>query len=74
MCVLSRSTDCSLPGSSVCRILRQEYQRGLPLATPGDRPDPGIEPTSLVNPALTGGFFITSAIWEGLTRSLRSGF
>ena len=25
---------------------RQEYQSGLPCPPPGDRPDPGIEPTS----------------------------
>ena len=30
---------------------RQEYWRGLPLPSPGDLPDPGIEPTS---PALQG--------------------
>ena len=29
----------------------------LPFATPGDLPDPGIEPVSLAYPALTGGFF-----------------
>ena len=26
---------------------RQEYWNGLPFPTPGDLPDPGIEPTSL---------------------------
>ena len=26
---------------------RQEYLSGLPFSTPGDLPDPGIEPTSL---------------------------
>ena len=31
---------------------------------PGDLPDPGIEPTSLMSPALAGGFFTTSAMWE----------
>ena len=35
---------------------RQEYWHGLPFPSPGDLPDPGIEPTS---PALAGGFFIT---------------
>ena len=29
--------------------------------TPGDLPDPGIEPESLASPALAGGFFITAA-------------
>jgi len=36
---------------------RQEYWNGLPFLTPGDLPDPGIEPTSLVSPPLAGGFF-----------------
>ena len=43
---------------------RQEYWRGLPFLPPGDLPDPGIEPMSLMFPALTSGFFNTSAIWE----------
>ena len=43
---------------------RQEYWSGLPCSPPGDLPDPGIEPESLVSPALAGRFFITSAIWE----------
>ena len=38
---------------------------GLPCPPPGDLPNPGIEPASLMSPALTGGFFTTSAahIW-----------
>ena len=43
---------------------RQEYCSGLPCPAPGDLFDPGIEPTSLVSPALAGGFFTTSATWE----------
>ena len=35
---------------------RQECWSGLPFASPGDLPDPGIEP---VSPALAGGFFTT---------------
>ena len=35
----------------------QEYQSRLPLPPPGDLPNPGIEPTSLVPPALAGVFF-----------------
>ena len=31
---------------------RQEYWSGLPLPSPGDLPDPGIEPTSPVSPVL----------------------
>ena len=43
---------------------RQEYWSGLPCPPPGDLPAPGIELVSLVSPALTGGFFITSTTWE----------
>ena len=43
---------------------RQDYWSGLPLHAPGDLPDPGIEPASLVFPALAGGFFTTGATWE----------
>ena len=45
--------DCSLPGSSVPGIF-QEYWNELPLPSPGDLPNPGIE---LMAPALAGGFF-----------------
>ena len=31
---------------------RQEYLSGLAFPLPGDLPDPGIEPASLVSPAL----------------------
>ena len=43
---------------------RQEYWSGLPCPPPGDLPDPGIEPLSLMFPALAGWFFTTSATWE----------
>ena len=45
---------------------RQEYWSGLPCPPPGDLPDPGIEPTTLMPPALAGRFFTTSAIWKAL--------
>ena len=47
-------------------LSRQEYWSGLPLASPGDLPNSGIEPVSLAAPALAGGFFTTSATWEAL--------
>ena len=34
---------------------RQEYWSGLPFPPPGDLPDTGIEPTSLVSLELAGG-------------------
>ena len=42
----------------------EEYCSGLPCPPPGDLPDPGIKPVSLKFPALAGGFFTTSAMWE----------
>ena len=47
---------------------RQEYWSGLPFPSPGDLPNPGIEPTSLTSPALVGGFFTTSTTWEAPTK------
>ena len=38
---------------------RQEYWRGFPFPTPGDLPDPGIEPASPLASALAGGLFTT---------------
>ena len=38
--------DCSLPGSSVHGILRQEYWSGLPRPSPAGLPDLRIEPWS----------------------------
>ena len=40
------SMDCSLPGSSLLGFSRQEYWSELPFSSPGDLPDPGIEPES----------------------------
>ena len=39
---------------------RQEYWRGVPLSTRGDRPDPKIQAASLASPALAGRFFTTA--------------
>ena len=38
---------------------RQENWRGLPFSSPGDLPDPGIEPMSIISSALAGGLFTT---------------
>ena len=45
---------------------RQEHWRGLPFPSPGDLPNPGIELTSLLPPALAGGFFTVVPTWEAL--------
>ena len=43
---------------------RQGYWSGLPFPTPGELPDPGIEPESPVSPALAGGFLTASTTLE----------
>ena len=40
-------------------FFRQEYWSGLPFPSPGDLPDPGIEPMSPTAPASAGRFFTT---------------
>ena len=42
--ILCDPMDYSPPDYSVHGILRQEYWSGLPFPSPGDLPDPGIEP------------------------------
>ena len=39
---------------------RQEYQSGLPFPSPGDLPNPGVEPASPASPTLARGFFTTA--------------
>ena len=39
---------------------------GLTYPPPGDVTDPGIKPTSLTSPALSGGFFTTNVTWKAL--------
>ena len=56
--------DRSPPGSPVHRILQAKILEGLPFPFPGDLPNPGIKPESLMSPALAGKFFTTSATWE----------
>ena len=48
-------------------LSRQEYWSGWPCPPPGDLPNPGVKPTSLISPALPSGFFTTSATWEAPT-------
>ena len=50
---------CQAPLSM--KFSRQEYWSGLSLPIPGCLLNPGIKPAFLSSPALTGGFFITSA-------------
>ena len=64
VCVLNHVRLCDSMdrcpwGSSVRGSARQERWHGLPFPPSGDLPNPGIEPTSLVSPALAGGFSTT---------------
>ena len=56
--------DYSPLGSSVHGIFRVRILKWVALPTPGDLPNPGIEPKSLESPALAGGFFTSNTTWE----------
>ena len=68
VCVLSHVQLFATPWTIARRapltmeFSRQEYQSRLPFPTPGDLPDPGIEPESLELPGLAGVFFTTAPI------------
>ena len=64
VCCLCDPMDHSLPGSSVHGFSRQEYWSGLPFPPPGGFLNSGIEPESLMSPALAGRVFTTSTTWE----------
>ena len=76
LCVFSRVWLFVTPWTGACQaplsmeFSRQEYWRGLPFPTPGDLPDPGVEPRSLVSPALAGRFFTTVSPGKLLARWL----
>ena len=56
--------DCVFQAPWSIRFSKQEYCSGLPCPPPDNLHEPGIEPTSLTSPPLTGRFFITSTTWE----------
>ena len=56
----------SLPGSSVHAILQVRIREWAAIPSPGDLPDPGIKPASLMPPAVSGRFFTTRATWESM--------
>ena len=68
------SDSCAALWTVSCQALlsmgfsRQESWSGLPCPPPGELLDPGIKPTTLMFPALTGAFF-TSTSWEAPTLS-----
>ena len=72
-CMLSHSSCvqlCATPWTVAIQsplsmgFSRKEYRSGLPCPPPGDLPNPGIKPGSLMTPALAARFFIASATGE----------
>ena len=61
---LCDTMDCSPPHSSVHGILQARILDWVTIPSSRGYSRPRIEPISLTSPALTGGFFTTSAIWE----------
>ena len=62
--------NCSPPGISVHGILQAGILDWLPCPPLGDLPNAGIQPTSLMSPALAGRFFTTSTTQETDTLGL----
>ena len=56
--VTPRPTACRAPLSM--GFPRKECGNRLPFPSPGNLPEPGIQPQSLMSPALAGGFFTTA--------------
>ena len=63
VCVQLFATPWTVAGQALLSLgfSGQKYWRGLPFPSPGDLPDPGIEPRST---ALAGRFFTPSTAWE----------
>ena len=53
---------------------RQEYWNGLPFPSPGDLPDPGIEPLSLESPALQVDSLPAELQWKAKHQPTREGY
>ena len=65
---LCNPMEYSPPGSSVHGILQASILEGLPCPPPKDLPNPGIDPESLMSPALAGTFLTTSTTWEAFIK------
>ena len=64
--VASVMSDSAIPWTVACqapqsmRLSSQEYWSGLPFPSPGELPDPGIEPKSPAGPVLQADYFLLS--------------
>ena len=61
---LATLRTAALQAPQSMKFFRQEYWSRWPFPFPGDLPDQGIKPSSLVSPALAGGFFTSRATRE----------
>ena len=68
---LCNPMDCSRPDFSVRGIFQARSWSWLPFPIPGDLPDLGIEPATLMFPALAGRFFTT--VTPGKPKKIISG-
>ena len=57
---LCNPMDCNPPGSSVHRIFQAGILEWVAFPSPGDLPDPGIEPVTPVSPALLVDYLLLS--------------
>ena len=79
MCVLSRFWFFATPWTVAHQaplsmgLSQQEYWSGLPFPTPGDLPNPGIEPVSSMAPVLAGRSFTNEPPGKPLINKLISG-
>ena len=70
MCVCLVMSDSATSWTMACQaplsmgFFRQEYWSGLPVPSPGDLPDPGIEAMSPVSPALQANSLSTELFWR----------
>ena len=67
--------DCSLPGSSVHGILQVRILERVAMSSPGELPNPGIKPLTLMPPVLACVFFTTEPPGElstSITKLVRS--
>ena len=60
--------DCRPPGWSVHAILQAKILEWVAMPSSRESSQSRIELASLISPALAGGFFITSTIWESFVQ------
>ena len=66
--------DCSPPASSVHGILQERILEWVVIPSPGDLPNPGIEPASSVSPVLQADSLPTEPSGKPITDGLEDSF